>query len=283
MKKLFVLLVALVPLSASAQTNSGKIIYNHTIQLNIDFGDMEGMEEIKAKMPKEKKFQRELLFNEKATLYQKYTAPADDEVDVRSGETMVKMMTRVPENIVYRDLDNNTSTQQRDFMGKTFLIKDDDGSEKLAWKLTGEQQEIAGYNCVKAELQDTSRKVIAWFTMDIPVSAGPNGFGQLPGMIMKLELEERDMVIEADQVSLEAILADAIVEPSKGKKVTEEEFEEIVEAKMKKPVIVMGSQATLPPVPAEQLKDTLEVKWVKYGVCFPISVLLAFVYRCLVL
>ena len=45
----------------------------------------------------------------------------------------------------------------------------------------------------RKEIDDTSI-IVAWFTTDIPVSAGPEVQGQLPGLILGLETKSIDIL-----------------------------------------------------------------------------------------
>jgi len=59
----------------------------------------------------------------------------------------------------------------------------------------------------------------------MPVSAGPEVQGQLPGLILALDMNNGRMVYKAVEISAKADLA-SIKEPVKGKKVTPAEFNE---------------------------------------------------------
>ncbi|WP_438962202.1 GLPGLI family protein [Nonlabens sp.] len=48
----------------------------------------------------------------------------------------------------YKDITGGTYTEQRDMMGKTFLIQD--SIPQLAWKITGESRKIGNYMAMKA-------------------------------------------------------------------------------------------------------------------------------------
>lgn len=48
----------------------------------------------------------------------------------------------------FKDITAGTYTEQRDMMGKTFLIQDE--LPKLEWKITGEQRKIGNYTAMKA-------------------------------------------------------------------------------------------------------------------------------------
>jgi GLPGLI family protein len=74
----------------------------------------------------------------------------------------------------------------------------------------------------RKEINDTTN-IVAWFTGDIPVSAGPEVQGQLPGLILALDMNDGRVVYKATEISLKADVA-SIKEPTKGKKVTPDEY-----------------------------------------------------------
>jgi GLPGLI family protein len=74
----------------------------------------------------------------------------------------------------------------------------------------------------RKEVRDTSN-IIAWFTSEIPVSAGPEVAGQLPGLILEVDVNNGRMVYVAKEITLKADIA-SIKPPTKGKKVTRDEF-----------------------------------------------------------
>lgn len=82
----------------------------------------------------------------------------------------------------------------------------------------------------------------AWFTTSIPVSGGPMGFGQLPGIILELNLGEGTMIISATEVNLRDVSADELEAPTKGKKVSREEFDQMAREKMEEMRMEMGGR-----------------------------------------
>ena len=76
---------------------------------------------------------------------------------------------------------------------------------------------------MKREMINDTVKVIAWYTTDVPVPAGPNFAGQLPGLILELDVNDGQSVTKAIEFSPK-VSASKIKEPSDGKKITAAEF-----------------------------------------------------------
>ena len=78
-------------------------------------------------------------------------------------------------------------------------------------------------NLERKEIDDTST-VIAWFATDIPVSAGPAEYqGQLPGLILELDVNNGRQTYKAIEISPKTDVA-SIKEPAGKKRYTPEEF-----------------------------------------------------------
>jgi GLPGLI family protein len=54
------------------------------------------------------------------------------------------------------------------------------------WQLKPQTKTIKGYHCKKATVSYGGRDWIAWYTMDVPIDAGPYKFKGLPGLIIKM-------------------------------------------------------------------------------------------------
>lgn len=68
------------------------------------------------------------------------------------------------------------------------------------WHVLDVSEEVCGYTCQKAVCHWRGRDYVAWFTSDIPVSAGPWKFGGLPGLIMKVVDSTKTYSWEATEV-----------------------------------------------------------------------------------
>lgn len=232
--------------SAWAQLE-GTVIYETTVNIH---KQLEGprAEQLKGMLPETTAMKQQLKFTSTATLYEKYVEPTDvaeEDLDQGPGRWITRMMGGAGEDQYFTDLENGRIAQKRDFLGKTFLVKDE--VEELKWKIMPEQKMIGKYVCQKAVLQvDTTAldarlnsrwmrrmkgDVVAWFTPQIMVPAGPNEYGQLPGLILEMELGSPYNLIRAMVINVEP-LAEPIVAPTEGKVVTRDEFQEIVRVKM---------------------------------------------------
>ncbi len=133
------------------------------------------------------------------------------------------------EYVMYKNHKDKTYTNQTEFMSRTFLIED--SLPQYDWKITNETQKIGDYLCKKAVLNDGKNKIIAWFTSEIPANEGPRKYYGLPGLILKLETGT--VIIEAVNISFSKEKIE-ITKPTKGKKLTQKEFDKIKEEKIKR-------------------------------------------------
>ena len=234
MKKIIVVFLISLPFFMIAQTanTEGVIQYQEEIAFNIELP--EGMEEFKSQMPTSQKSNMVLTFTEEMTMYEpaKNNDPAD-EVTMGNEEAgmMINMKFEIPDNKTFTNISKGEIVEKQDFMGKVFLIKGE--VEKYKWKLTGEQEIILDYPCQKATYQDSTQKLVAWFTPQIPVATGPGAVSGLPGMILKVDKNDGQVVIQATAIEFKKLKKNAIKPPKKGKKVTKEEFDKIQKEKMK--------------------------------------------------
>lgn len=241
MKKIALLmLTGFFGIIAFSQQKEGKVLYERTMQMQIRLAD-NGQGEQDLSHSRTDKF--ELKFGNNLALWQisdEQTPDAEPEGD--RGGVQIRMVGGGADDISYYDLAKGISSEQREMFEKKFVITD--SIRKLNWKLTGETKSILNHNCQKAiaqrigvrmtmnmdngkmerkEVADTSN-IIAWFTPDIPVAAGPSEFqGQLPGLILEMDVNNGRQKFLATEISPKADIA-SIKEPQKGKRLTREEF-----------------------------------------------------------
>lgn len=124
---------------------------------------------------------------------------------------------------VIQDLDNKTVSTQREVFENTYVIKD--SLRNLEWRITDETRQIAGFECRKAVTKICdSVYVVAFYTDQIPVSAGPESFGGLPGMILGLAVPRLYATWFATRVELVDPTPAQLNPVQKGKKVNWEQL-----------------------------------------------------------
>ena len=233
MKKLIITAIAVFgSVVAFAQQTTGKVIYKETVNLRASLEDVkiEGdAAQFADLLPKEQSFKRELYFTSAASLYRPMEKDGKENTYKEGGAT-ININMNVPEEKTYRGMEDKKITQQKDFMGRKFLITSD--ISKPEWKMTGKQKRILGYPCQQATMMKDSEQVVAWFTPEIPVSTGPAEAGGLPGLILSLEMG-KVYTIDAVTVELKEFDKKLLSKPAEGKKMNKEQFEAIVKEKRK--------------------------------------------------
>ncbi|MBL4592889.1 MAG: GLPGLI family protein, partial [Flavobacteriales bacterium] len=228
---LSLLIITTSILGTQAQTTSGKIIYTEVINTKPDMkkAEEQGWAQWADMVPESMTFKKQLVFNQSASMYVNVKVEEDD----NEKNMMKRMMRRYSNanNQTFINADSNVFVEQQDFMGKTFLIKGE--PKKITWKITGEMKIIMSYPCLKATYTDSTETLEAWFTTEIPVSIGPEKYGQLPGMILELTSKKDKKTLTATEMEFKEIPTEELTEPTEGKVVTREEYNEIVKKKMK--------------------------------------------------
>ena len=240
MKRLLVFLLILFP--KAAFTQSGAILFDRAVQY--DFELPERMGEMRDQIPNANFSLMILLFNESGSLMTPAPPEEQEEADepqpgrgmramgmtqrLRMGSLSRSDQEELLE--VYVKNENGTVAETREFMSRTFLIS---GSRPVyEWKLSGEQSVFLGYSVHKATAVRDSSVIEAWFTPEIPVSAGPGLFGGLPGMILSVSVDSGHTVYSATEVNLTSVEEGVIKAPDDGEEVSREEYEEIVAEKL---------------------------------------------------
>ena len=230
-------------------------------------GNKELTTEIKKRIEERMKSMSEktfiLNFDKSASTYkeeEKLEAPSQGQGGGGRSRMMATMMPS--SGTYYKNVKEKSYSVDREFMGKEFLVKD--SLSNLKWKLEGETRIVGGYNCFKATIvrpvsktdfrnlrpkkeETTTTKpaeetkktsfmdalempkevtVTAWYTPEIPVNQGPEGYWGLPGLI--LELNDGKTVVLCSKVVLNPKVKAEIKAPTKGKLISQKEFDEVV-------------------------------------------------------
>lgn len=122
--------------------------------------------------------------------------------------------------------------------GRDFIITD--SLQDFDWQITREKSKILNYTVQKATaVKDSATTLEAWYTTQIPIKSGPNNYWGLPGLILKLVnrrqgKEIREFYYEATEIDILKDTEEPIEKPTKGDKVTQEEFDRIMDEQMEK-------------------------------------------------
>jgi GLPGLI family protein len=224
---------------AQGQMKEGKVVYERTMQMQNRIRGVS--EDVARRIPTSRTDVFELLFGNNQSLWQMLPDATPETNSFSGGGNMVVTRFGGTDDVVYYNFDKAVRVDQRELSDRKYLISD--SIRKLNWKLTGETKEILGYTARKAttvrigtrpqvsmengemkseQVADTAN-ITAWFTTQIPVPAGPEYGGQLPGLILELDMNNGRLIYKAVEVSPKVKL-DNIKEPKGGKKITADDF-----------------------------------------------------------
>jgi GLPGLI family protein len=206
-----------------------------------------------------------LNFDKSASIYKE-----EEKLDASPQGGGIRMMSSMTGGggTFYKNVKDKAYTVDKEFMGKEFLVKDSLAS--LNWKMEAETRVIGGYTCYKATAVKEASKtdfrnfrpkkeeepkkdadkpaeekktnfmdavelpkeitITAWYTPEIPVNQGPEGYWGLPGLI--LEVNDGKTIILCSKVVLNPKEKAEIKAATKGKVVSQKEYDETVMKKM---------------------------------------------------
>jgi GLPGLI family protein len=261
MKHTLTFLLACSSLMAMAQQKQGTIVYESKRNLWKTIRN----EEMKQFIPEYRTAKYNLLFNDSVSLYK--LIPEVELPDEGGGgggiRTSFSFGGGGGEGETYKNFTALKSIQSNEFMGKAFLIED--SIAKMRWKVTKETKTILGKPCIKATTKITApqimqrrvstanslseavtgkadttvannapkeMEVVAWFAPSIQAPVGPEKYGQLPGAILELTVDDGTLQYSAIEIK-ETVNDKDLKEPKKGKKVTQKEYLDVVQEFMK--------------------------------------------------
>lgn len=135
----------------------------------------------------------------KKSIYQDYTIPAQDSIIKLAVEEMEKAkvwkdiskLIRMPK-FAYKIVKTYPEMKEQYIDRVSMNLFGYDDPVKFAWNILPEKQKIGEYNTQKATTEYGGRKWTAWFSSDIPFQDGPYKFYGLPGLIIKIEDDEKN-------------------------------------------------------------------------------------------
>lgn len=271
MKKALCILSFLVGSMLMAQDFQGMAVYESKTSTEEMMKNIPQSREITPEMRKtfeermRKMFEKTFVlhFNRTASVYkeeEKLEAPGQG----GGGRMMASMMGGG--GTYYKNVKEKQYSVDKEMFGKEFLIIDSLPIYK--WEMSSETKKIGNYTCFKAtatiaidssdfrnfrfrrnrenetkkdstktntnlmdQLEMPKEKVItAWYSPEIPINQGPDDYWGLPGLI--LEVSDDKTTILCSKIVLNTKDKVEIKAPTKGKEVTQKEYNEILKKKM---------------------------------------------------
>jgi len=251
--KIVTVLILAITTNVMAQDFQGIATYKsqRKFDIKLDSTQMntEMQERMMAMMKKQFEKTHILTFNKEESIFKE-----DEQLEAPQRQGMVMVMVETGgSDVMYKNTKEKRYTNQNESFSKLFLIEDK--LEEINWELGSETKNIGDYTCYKAtfkreievrqsgisingdkDLDEDAEPeikeitVTAWYAPEIPVSAGPSEYHGLPGLI--LEVTDGTTTMLCSKVVLNPEKTVAIKEPTKGKKITQEKYDAMMEKKM---------------------------------------------------
>lgn len=255
-------------LTSFAQEFQGMAVYESKTSTADFKSRMDGNKDITPEMRKmieermKKMFEKTFILNfDKTSSIYKEEEKLDAPGQGGSGFRMMSSMMGGG-GTYYKNVKEKMFTVDKEFMGKEFLVVD--SLPKLSWKLESESKKIGDYTCFKAtavkpvdasdmrNYREKKKKegeekkpstnfmddyempkeitITAWYTPEVPINQGPEGYWGLPGLI--LEVNDGKTVVMCSKLVMNTKDKVEIKAPKNGKQVKQKEYDEIVAKKM---------------------------------------------------
>ncbi len=246
MNNIIIFFFLLFALSLSAQQISGKVYYISKTQPTYAQGisvENEKKLDDRAKRLYEKKLI--LSFNQSESFYKEEVSLNNTDDAYQAG--YLAASSSYSSNGIFKNTEKQVFSEGREFLGKLFLIKD--SLPDYNWTLENESKKIGNYTAFKATMvkkidstdfrlsnaqniqSDGNIIVTAWYTPEIPVKTGPDIYGDLPGLILEINIYRTTIL--CSKIILNTSNPIEIKPPKNGEEVSLDEFNKIAEEKRK--------------------------------------------------
>lgn len=194
---------------------SGRITYEKKINLQRSFSDAGISEEATEKLKKYNISTWELTFSPTNAIYKSFKN------DTGSDNPLMFSFSGKSGNQLFSDFSKQRRVLRKKIFNEDYILNDT--IPVLAWKVMHETRSIAGYECRKAiGIINDSIYVVAFYTDEILLQAGPEGFSGLPGMILGLAIPRYYTTWFATKVNVYRVEAKSILPPKEGKRIDSE-------------------------------------------------------------
>lgn len=202
----------------------GKITFEKKVNMIRSLENSGLPEEAKEKMQKYASSNWEFCFNLEKSVYRPIKKETENS---QIGSFFFSMGKQ--NNEIYTDYGKNRRVIKRAVMDDEYLLTDT--IPRINWKIMHDVRNIAGYECRKAigVIYDTVY-VVAFYTDEILLRGGPEGFGGLPGTILGLAIPRYNTTWFAVKVEGFVNQQTEIIPPTKGKKIeTDKDLMKLIE------------------------------------------------------
>lgn len=250
MKSIITLFLAFVAIASFAQKDfQGKAVYMSKTSMDMSrFGDQMSEQQKQQMMARFKSFLEKtytLTFNKTESSFK-------EDVKLESpGANGPSWGRSNGQGSVYKNLKDKEMIEDVEMFSKRFLIVET--MEQPQWQLTTETKKIGDYTCYKATMTIEDKSVdmgsifgrgresddkkeearmldvVAWYSPQIPVSAGPTSYWGLPGLILEINAGRTTML--CTEIVINPTDKIEIQKPNKGDKVDRDEYNKIIKEK----------------------------------------------------
>lgn len=202
--------------------HTGKAIYTSSSQIELGLFQKNKTPTESNQLKKNNSLVYSLVFNDSLAFYYRSSNSTNKIEDIGTGYLGPN----------YFNFKDKTILRQK---GKYLVSKK---FEDFNWNLKNDESIINGFHCHKAETnliyqgrkREKTMPVIAWYTLDICIAGGPNGFGGLPGLIISLEFDKTTTILH----SLEWNIDNNILIPKNKIELSEAEYKQKIEETIQK-------------------------------------------------
>lgn len=251
-------LILLLTINVNAQNISGTATYQTKTNIDLKMESKEITPEMQQQIQSmlKKQFEKTytLTFNATESVYQEEQSLSA--AGASGGFSMI--MGSFTGGKRYKNIEKNQYKEETEFFGKPFLIEDE--LENIEWELVNESKQIGQYVVFKAiatqkidsldfteyerkredekDESDTivspidelklpkEKKIVAWYTPQIPIKTGPHEYWGLPGLILEIQSGKTTML--CSKIILNPKEPIEIEVPKKGKSVSRNEYNKIM-------------------------------------------------------
>lgn len=108
------------------------------------------------------------------------------ETDNGSNNMTMAKISLCYDDIYYRDVGNQIVIKETNLGSKKYYVNEK--FDTYNWEFVNEEKKIDGYKCYLAKTKFSHLDVYAWYCPALPFSTGPRDYGNLPGLILELQI-----------------------------------------------------------------------------------------------